>query len=55
MVSQHGINGTVGGEVESLLTYIKATKAYPPFKGIEFKWSDGHRDDFHAAGDWPVC
>lgn len=46
LVSQHGINGTVGGEVESLLTYIKATKAYPPFKGIEFKWSDGHRDDF---------
>lgn len=32
--------------MESLLTYIKATKSYPPFKGIEFKWSDGHRDDF---------
>ena len=46
LVSQHGINGTVGGEVESLLTYIKATKSYAPFKGIEFKWSDGHRDDF---------
>ena len=46
LVSQHGINGTVGGEVESLLTYIKATKSYEPFKGIEFKWSDGHRDDF---------
>ncbi len=46
VISQHGINGTVGGEVESLLTYIKATKSYAPFKGIEFKWSDGHRDDF---------
>ncbi len=46
LISQHGINGTVGGEVESLLTYIKASKSYPPFKDIEFKWSDGHRDDF---------
>ena len=46
LISQHGINGTVGGEVESLLKYVKATKCYPPFKGIEFKWSDGHRDDF---------
>lgn len=46
LVSTHGINGTVGGEVKSLLTYIKASKAYPAFKEIDFKWSSGHRDDF---------
>ena len=46
IVSTHGINGTVGGDIESLLAYIKATKVYEPFKGIVFKWSNGHRDDF---------
>jgi len=46
LVSQHGLNGTVGGEMEDLKKYIKATKTYPGFKGIVFKWSDGSRDDF---------
>lgn len=41
ILSPHGINGTLGGEVESLKTYIKETKAYAPFKEIAFKWSDG--------------
>lgn len=46
LVSQHGLNGTVGGEMEDLKKYIKATKTYPGFKNIVFKWSDGGRDDF---------
>lgn len=46
LISQHGLNGTVGGEMEDLKKYIKATKTYPGFKGIVFKWSDGSRDDF---------
>lgn len=46
LVSQHGVNGTVGGEIEHLLSYIKQNKEYPPFKEIEYKWSEGHRDDF---------
>ncbi|MFM1819603.1 MAG: hypothetical protein RIS61_1201, partial [Actinomycetota bacterium] len=32
LISQHGINGTVGGDVESLKKYIKQTKSYPGFK-----------------------
>lgn len=44
MLSKHGINGTVGGDINDLKVYVKATKAY--FKGITFKWSDGKRDDF---------
>jgi UPF0176 protein len=44
LLGEHGINGTVGGEVEDLKKYVKATKAY--FKGIAFKWSDGAREDF---------
>jgi UPF0176 protein len=46
LVSEHGINGTVGGEIESLLSYIKQNKEYAPFREIEYKWSQGHRDDF---------
>jgi UPF0176 protein len=46
LVSEHGINGTVGGEIESLLSYIKQNKEYTPFREIEYKWSQGHRDDF---------
>jgi UPF0176 protein len=46
LVSEHGINGTVGGEIEHLLSYIKQNKEYPSFREIEYKWSEGHRDDF---------
>jgi len=46
LVSQHGLNGTVGGDVADLKAYIKETKTYPGFKDTVFKWSDGSRDDF---------
>ena len=44
LISKHGINGTVGGDIEDCKTYAKETKAY--FTGIAFKWSDGARDHF---------
>jgi UPF0176 protein len=46
LISQHGLNGTVGGEIDDLKSYIKETKNFAPFKGVVFKWSDGSRDDF---------
>lgn len=46
LVSEHGLNGTVGGEMEDLKKYIKETKKFPGFKDIVFKWSDGGREDF---------
>lgn len=46
LVSQHGLNGTVGGEIEDLKKYIKETKKFAGFKDIVFKWSDGGREDF---------
>ncbi|HSX34327.1 MAG TPA: rhodanese-related sulfurtransferase [Candidatus Saccharimonadales bacterium] len=46
IISKHGLNGTVGGEIDALRTYVKETKAYAPFKGIDFKWSDGLENDF---------
>jgi UPF0176 protein len=46
LVSPQGINGTVGGDVEDLKKYIKATKQFAGFKDILWKWSDGSRDNF---------
>ena len=46
LVSRHGLNGTVGGNLDDLKAYVRATKQYPGFKDIVFKWSDGSRDDF---------
>ena len=46
LVSKHGINGTLGGDIDDLKKYIKATKEFPGFKGTVFKWSEGGREDF---------
>lgn len=41
IVAPHGLNGTVGGELDACKAYVKATKQYPAFKNIDFKWSQG--------------
>lgn len=46
LLSNHGINGTLGGSVDSLKKYVSATKNYQPFKLTQFKWSHGSADDF---------
>lgn len=46
LVSEHGLNGTVGGEMDDLKMYIKETKKFSGFKDIVFKWSDGERENF---------
>lgn len=46
LLSSHGINGTVGGDVDDLKAYVKETKSYMPFKKTVFKWSEGTRDHF---------
>lgn len=46
LISKHGLNGTVGGDIEDLKAYVKATKEHPAFKGTEFKWSEGSREHF---------
>jgi UPF0176 protein len=46
LLSKDGINGTVGGPMSGIKRYVRRTKEYPPFKGIDFKWSDGAGDDF---------
>ncbi len=46
LISKHGINGTVGGDIDDVKKYIKATKEYAGFKNTVFKWSDGGREEF---------
>jgi UPF0176 protein len=46
IISKHGINGTLGGEIEALRTYVKASKKYDGFRKIDFKWSAGDGNEF---------
>lgn len=46
LISKHGINGTLGGEIEDLKKYVKAMNLHNAFKGIQYKWSEGRAADF---------
>ncbi|WP_150461353.1 oxygen-dependent tRNA uridine(34) hydroxylase TrhO [Nesterenkonia ebinurensis] len=46
IISEHGINGTVGGDMRAVKRYVKETRSYTPFRGTEFKWSAGGAEDF---------
>lgn len=46
LISDHGINGTVGGDINDCKAYIKKTREYPGFAQMEFKWSEGGAEDF---------
>jgi len=46
LISKDGINGTLGGNMSDLKKYVSATKKYPGFRKIDFKWSKGTGDDF---------
>ena len=46
LISPHGINGTLGGDIQDLKKYVKTTRQYPGFKKIDFKWSEGNGNDF---------
>ncbi|WP_395244734.1 rhodanese-related sulfurtransferase [Agromyces sp. MMS24-K17] len=41
LISNDGLNGTLGGDMQALKRYVRRTKDYAPFKGIDFKWSEG--------------
>lgn len=46
IISKHGINGTVGGEIKDVKAYYKTTREHPAFKGMQVKWSEGGREHF---------
>jgi UPF0176 protein len=46
LISKDGINGTVGGALAAIKKYVRTTREYPAFKGMEFGWNEGTGDDF---------
>ena len=46
IVSEQGINATVGGDIHDVKRYVNGLKEYAPFKDADIKWSDGVGDDF---------
>jgi UPF0176 protein len=46
IISPHGINGTLGGDVKSLRQYKSQMNASGTFKDITYKWSDGGNEHF---------
>ncbi len=46
IISNHGINGTLGGELDDVKAYVHEMNLTREFKDIEYKWSDGAREDF---------
>lgn len=46
LLSEHGINGTLGGDIKDLKAYVKDTKQFGGFKDTQFIWSEGGREDF---------
>ena len=46
IVSETGINGTVGGDMVDVKEYVKEMNLHPLFKKISYKWSEGKKYDF---------
>jgi UPF0176 protein len=46
IISPHGINGTLGGDVKSLRQYKSQMNASGTFRDITYKWSDGGNEHF---------
>ncbi|MGA8986892.1 rhodanese-related sulfurtransferase [Aeromicrobium sp.] len=53
IVSKDGINATLGGDVVQLKKYVRGTRAYAPFKDIDFKWSQGRALEDGTTADFP--
>jgi len=54
LISKDGLNGTVGGDLPALKRYVRKTRQYAPFAGIDFKWSEGTGlDEAGASLDFP--
>jgi UPF0176 protein len=41
LVSKHGMNGTIGGDLPAVKRYLRNTRAFAPFANLDVKWSEG--------------
>lgn len=46
LISKHGINATLGGDLQQLKYYTREMKSHSLFENIVYKWSDGGLKDF---------
>ncbi len=46
IISEQGINGTLGGDIENLREYKREMNRSVTFKDITYKWSDGSGNEF---------
>jgi UPF0176 protein len=46
LISKDGINGTVGGDLKSVKRFVRKTREFEPFAGMDFSWSEGTGTDF---------
>ncbi|UIP57319.1 oxygen-dependent tRNA uridine(34) hydroxylase TrhO [Agromyces marinus] len=54
LISEHGVNGTLGGEMGALKRYVRKTKEYAGFRSLDVKWSEGTGLDEHGRSvDFP--
>ena len=54
LISRHGINGTVGGELRNVKRYLRTTREYAAFAHLDAKWSEGSPLDAHGLStDFP--
>ena len=53
LISPDGINATLGGDVIEMKKYVRGTRAYPPFKDIDFTWSEGRARADGTTADFP--
>ena len=45
ILSEHGINATIGGELGAIKSDVRALKGYALFRGADVKWSQGTGED----------
>ncbi len=45
LVSPHGVNATLGGDLDVLKEYVRGLREYAPFRGADVKWSAGRALD----------
>jgi len=54
IISKHGVNGTLGGDLPALKKWVRSFRSYPAFKTADIKWSEGTGlDDAGLSVDFP--
>ena len=54
LISEHGINGTLGGDLPAVKKWLRRFREYPAFTDADIKWSEGSGlDDDGCSVDFP--